>query len=117
MLFFWVCADRAATPITGQPRPSSLCCGSGVPRDYSEAFQWFLKAAKQGYVRAQANVGVAYATGKGTQLDYVQAYFWLNLAVVHGDSGSIGALKELRKVMTVKQTLEAERNVKTSALR
>jgi TPR repeat protein len=91
--------------------------GSGVPLDYSQALNWFLKSAKQGYAPAETNVGLALATGKGTSLDYVQAFVWLNLAAAQGDSGAVKALKNLRQIMTAAQAREGERRLKVSSLR
>jgi TPR repeat protein len=39
--------------------------GKGVPRDDTEAVKWYLKAAEQGYAKAQFNLAVAYARGEG----------------------------------------------------
>jgi TPR repeat protein len=39
--------------------------GNGVKQDYSEAREWFLKAAKQADPIAEHNLGVMYYTGRG----------------------------------------------------
>ncbi len=40
----------------------------------------FRKAAEQGYVEAQFNLGSMYYHGYGVPQDYAQAYMWFNLA-------------------------------------
>jgi len=56
--------------------------GQGVPRDHREAAKWYLKAAEQGYARAQNDIGFMYGFGEGIPpRDDVQAYKWLSLAI------------------------------------
>ena len=52
----------------------------GVPQDYAEAAKWYRKAAAQGQVSAQNDLGVMYDKGQGVPQDYVQAHMWYNLA-------------------------------------
>jgi hypothetical protein len=52
----------------------------GCPRDMVLAAQWYRKAADQGDVTAQGILGVLYSYGQGVKQDYVEAYFWLDLA-------------------------------------
>jgi hypothetical protein len=40
---------------------------------------WFHRAAEQGDAKAQNNLGVLYANGKGVPQDIVQAYVWFSL--------------------------------------
>ena len=47
------------------------------------------RAADQGEVRAQYNLGIMYATGQGVPQDYVQAHMWFNLAVAPGNKGAV----------------------------
>ncbi len=54
--------------------------GKGFPRDMEQAVAWYRKAAEQGDVTAQATLGVLYSIGQGVPRDYVEAYFWLDLA-------------------------------------
>ena len=39
--------------------------GDGITRDYSKAFEWYLKAAERGLAEAQHDVGVYYRDGIG----------------------------------------------------
>ena len=58
--------------------------GVEVPQDYVEAVKWFSRAAEQGHVNAQFNLGVAYAEGRGVPQDEVEAVKWFLSAAVHG---------------------------------
>ena len=63
------------------------CCemGQGTPIDHQAAFQWYLRAAQQGYPRAQYHVGVAYSYGgQGVEWDRTEACKWLTLAASNG---------------------------------
>lgn len=60
--------------------------GNGVPQDYTQAVKLFRKAAYQGHVNAQYNLGYAYYYGQGVQQDYNEAVKWFRKAAVQGDS-------------------------------
>jgi len=62
--------------------------GQGVPEDSREALKWWRKAADQGNARAQHNVGIMYAAGRGATRDLVQAYMWLALATATYPAGA-----------------------------
>ncbi len=52
----------------------------GMPRDPEEAFKWYHKAADQGYVQAEYNLGMMYDEGVGVEQNHEAGYFWLTLA-------------------------------------
>jgi len=52
----------------------------GCPRDMKQAATWYIKAAEQGDTSAQASVSVLYSFGQGVAQNYVEAYYWLDLA-------------------------------------
>jgi TPR repeat protein len=54
--------------------------GKGFPRDMVQATAWYRKAAEQGDTGAQGTLGVLYSYGQGVAQDYVEAYYWLDLA-------------------------------------
>jgi TPR repeat protein len=62
--------------------------GHGVPQDYSEAFEWYLPAAKAGFVPAQFNLGNMYYYGWGVPQDHVQAAYWHRMAAENGHAWS-----------------------------
>jgi hypothetical protein len=49
---------------------------------------WYLKAAEQGYPRAQYSLGVKYDNGQGTPQDYGQALSWYRKAAERGHRGA-----------------------------
>jgi len=58
--------------------------GLGVRLDYNEAMEWYLKAAKQGNVNAQRNIGGMYQKGHGVEQNYHQAMEWFLKAANQG---------------------------------
>jgi TPR repeat protein len=82
--------------------------GYGAPKNYAEACKWYLKAAEQGYARAQSNLGIMYADGAGVPRDYVQAYMWVNLAAAQGYTPAKDRLSELEAKMTREQIAKAQ---------
>jgi TPR repeat protein len=60
--------------------------GRGVTKDEPLAALWFRKAAEQGFVKAQFNLGLMYDNGRGVIKDGRQAYFWWLLASAQGDT-------------------------------
>jgi hypothetical protein len=62
--------------------------GQGVRRDYTEAMQWFRRAADEGDASAQYNLGVMYAKGQGVRRDYIEAMRWYRKAADQGDASA-----------------------------
>jgi TPR repeat protein len=54
--------------------------GKTIPRDMEQAATWYRRAADQGDATAQGTLGVLYSFGQGVPQNYVEAYFWLDLA-------------------------------------
>ena len=52
-----------------------------LPAGYADAAKLYKKAAEQGHLGAQNNIGVMYALGHGVRADLLEAYKWLRLAV------------------------------------
>lgn len=58
--------------------------GLGTPEDNREAAQLYEKAAELGEIRAMLNLGVLLRQGQsGVDEDYVEAYKWLDLAMLY----------------------------------
>ena len=53
-------------------------------QNYKQAFYFFEKLAKEGYAKAQYNLGVMYRDGKGVDQDKEQAIYWYFLAARQG---------------------------------
>jgi uncharacterized protein len=85
--------------------------GLGVAKDYREAAQWYSAAAGHGDSRGQYNLATLYFSGRGVPLDYVSAYVWYSLAAAAGDSRSAAQLKEVSRLMPVRQRQAAESRV------
>jgi TPR repeat protein len=46
----------------------------------AQAAEWYRKAAEQGDAGAQGTMGTLYSMGQGVEQNYVEAYYWLDLA-------------------------------------
>ncbi len=92
--------------------------GEAVPQDYTEAANWYERAADQGLAVAQFALGALYARGEGGPEDLVRSHMWLSLAA-HHTARIVGAEKLLRDAellrgdvaqrMSPEQMLEAEK--------
>lgn len=58
---------------------------SGKP-NYKEAFSWYQRAANQGDLRSQCDLGVMYCEGLGVNQDYKNAFYWYKKAAEQGFS-------------------------------
>jgi TPR repeat protein len=62
--------------------------GLGVNQDYKQAMNWYKKAAEQGSMLAQYDLGLMYGKGQGTPQNYKYAYVWSCLAAAQGDESA-----------------------------
>lgn len=69
--------------------------GSGVEKDYVEAFNWYKRAAKAGNTDAMYALGEAYEHGKGVREDIQQAVNWYDQATLKGNKAAKAALDRL----------------------
>ena len=60
--------------------------GRGVAKDEPEAVWWFRKAADQGHIAAQVNLGEMYRHGRGVAEDEAEAVRWFRKAADQGDA-------------------------------
>ena len=60
--------------------------GLRVPLNHAQAYQWFRKAADQGFVEAFNYVGEAYYFGHGIEQNGAEAVRWYRKAAEHGDA-------------------------------
>ena len=67
-----------------------------MERDDTEAVRWYRRAAEQGDVLAQYNLGWMYENGRGVGRDRVEAVRWYRLAAEQGDADAQRALDRLR---------------------
>jgi len=80
-----------------------------VPPDFKTGADWFLKAAMQGNTDAQNNLGSLYANGNGVPKDFVQAFYWLDIAAQKGDNVAAEKRDRVMDKMTDPQLNEALR--------
>ena len=67
-------------------------------KEYTEAAEWYRKAAEQGLAEAQNNLGFMYRNGYGVDQDYSEAIKWYRKAVEQGyikAQFNLGKLHEL----------------------
>ncbi|KAF9079123.1 hypothetical protein BGX23_005018, partial [Mortierella sp. AD031] len=58
----------------------------GVPQNYSQAIEWYLRAANRGNTTAQYHLGRMYHHGKGVPQDYSKAMEWYLKAADQGNA-------------------------------
>jgi TPR repeat protein len=66
--------------------------GKGTAQQMAESVMWFKKSAEQGYIDAQANLGIMYKRGLGVPQNDDTAVFWLKKAADQGDTDAIRVL-------------------------
>ncbi|EXX58581.1 uncharacterized protein OCT59_026924 [Rhizophagus irregularis] len=62
--------------------------GKVVKRNKIRSFKWYLKSAKNGYVKSQINVGSCYECGKGTDKNEIEAFKWYLKSAKNGNAMS-----------------------------
>lgn len=60
------------------------CSCLGLPQDYPLAFEWYLRAARQGHADAQCYVGIFYSFGTGVESNDHEAVAWYKRAARQG---------------------------------
>ena len=83
--------------------------GKGVEQDYTKAAIWYERAAGQGYMVAQYNLGLCYRYGRGYPKDINKAVELFRIAAEKGHPGAQNALGEYyaQSEATVKNIIEA----------
>ncbi len=66
-----------------------VCCSiTGATPDYTQAAEWYRKAAEQNHHLAQFNLGQMFAHGHGMAVDEAAAAMWIRRAADGGDAGA-----------------------------
>lgn len=85
-----------ATPDVGQTTNFRNSVGGGVDAyratDYNRAYQIWSPLAESGNRSAQFHLGALHLEGRGTEVDYAQAYFWLRVSAYSGDERALPLL-------------------------
>lgn len=90
--------------------------GDGVPKDAEEERKWYLLAAEQGHMYAQANLGISLAQGRdGASQDYRKSIAWLIAAADQGHSNAIAWLGHL--LVGEDQATESETRAASEVIR
>ena len=78
----------------------SYAAGKGVGQDYSQAADWYRKAAEQGSIPGQLHLAALYRDGGGKRFarDMVQAAAWYRKAAEQGDVGAQATLGVLYSI-------------------
>ncbi|HEY4124181.1 MAG TPA: hypothetical protein VGM36_06170 [Rhizomicrobium sp.] len=74
-----------------------------------DALTQFESEAKKGRADALYNLGLAYSTGQGVDVDYVAAHKWFNLAAIKGSEVAKSWRAQISAEMNVGQIAEAQR--------
>lgn len=59
--------------------------GCGAAQDYTQAVDWYRKAAEQNEAAAQYSLGLMYEQGTGVPRNLTEASRWYQLAAKNGD--------------------------------
>jgi TPR repeat protein len=74
-----------------------------------DALTQFESEAKLGRPDALYNLGLAYSTGQGVNVDYVAAHKWFNLAAMKGSELAKNWRAQISAEMNVSQIAEAQK--------
>ena len=68
--------------------------------------------AKCGQAIALYNLGLAYSTGQGVNVDYVAAHKWFNLAALKGRADAVSLRREVAEMMSDVEIATAQREAR-----
>lgn len=88
--------------------------GRGVNRDWKQAFEWYRKAAIQGYAPAQYEIANCYHYGRGTAKNPAEANRWYGKSAIQG---YLPAQNLLKRELPVGQDFFIEPHIKAFGLR
>ena len=74
-----------------------------------DALTQFENDARQGRADALYNLGLAYSTGQGVDVDFVAAHKWFNLAAMKGVEVAKNWRAQISREMNSNQIAEAQR--------
>ncbi|MBI4626967.1 MAG: sel1 repeat family protein [Verrucomicrobia bacterium] len=86
--------------------------GDGVPKDNAGAVKWFRKAAEQGNITAQGNLGSMYGNGTGVAKDAVEGLAWSNIAASSGEEIFVKNRDMMERRVGPEATLAAQQRSK-----
>lgn len=68
--------------------------------------------AARGNADALYDLGVAYSTGSGVEIDLVEAHKWFNLAALNGSEEGMMCRAEIAYDMTAREIADAQREAR-----
>ncbi len=83
--------------------------GRGVEIDYSEAHNWFSKAAEDNHPEAQVSLGMMYCNGQAVAQDMVKCLMWLLIAEANESEPAKKLLTRARNWATTEQIAKAKK--------
>ena len=88
--------------------------GKNVPINYTEALQWYKKAALQGHADAQFNLGLMYDKGHiGIPKNNENAYIWYKFASEQGNGDAKNNFTLIESLMSTSEIERAEKEAAT----
>jgi TPR repeat protein len=77
-----------------------------------DALLQFEMEARNGRIEALYNLGLAYSTGQGVDVDYIAAHKWFNLAAMKGLDEARRWRAQISAEMDASQIAEAQRQAR-----
>jgi len=77
-----------------------------------DALAQYENDARKGRADALYNLGLAYSTGQGVGVDYVDAHKWFNLAAMRGSEIAKNWRAQIAREMSASQIAEAQRRAR-----
>ena len=68
--------------------------------------------AAQGDIQALYDLGVAYSTGSGVEVDFIEAHKWFNLAALNGSVEAQECRADIAEDMSAREIAEAQRQAR-----
>ncbi len=95
----------------------SYCCGLGARRSTRKALYWYCRAAVQGDVTAQYEMGNVLSgffndSSRSNTFyapDYTSAYMWYTVASIHGHQQALDVREQLATKMSVDEVAQGKR--------
>jgi len=87
----------------------------GGSESEAQALEQYLKAAAQNHVRAQANLAMMYANGRGVRRDQAQCMMWLSKAANLGDAEAQYHLGMRQNRISMDQEAQAREELRIEA--
>ena len=75
----------------------ALVYGAGIPCNKSKGLKYITMAAKQGYAKAQFNLALIYANGRGVDMDYKKAYELCKASAAQNWPDALNAISRIEK--------------------